>query len=124
MLKDIEREVEAFLHRRKERLAKKGNEYSLWDDIAGIGGEFVEFLEEASRREGSIYNLFWMLSHKHLYCNDPPMQGLVSDPETRGRKARDEDSTPPGSTKSKRRGEPQPSLEDELAALKRKLGLI
>ena len=52
MLKDIEREVAAFLRRRRDRQASKGGQYSLWDDIAGVGEEFLEFLEEVRLTKG------------------------------------------------------------------------
>lgn len=49
VLRDIEREIAAYLEKRRKRQGKTGPT-SFWDDLAGVGEEFVEFLESVSLR--------------------------------------------------------------------------
>lgn len=44
VLRDIEREIAAYLEKRRKKQGKTGPT-SFWDDLAGVGEEFVEFLE-------------------------------------------------------------------------------
>jgi len=114
--KDLEQELSS---RRKKRGSRRA-EPTIWEELAELGEEFVEFLEDSAQeleRESSKFKKSREQWYDEVYSSAPPRTGQEPPPPPRNQ----------GGGSSAPRGQPvkppADDVEEELARLKREMGL-
>ncbi|KAL6779840.1 hypothetical protein ACKKBG_A13945 [Auxenochlorella protothecoides x Auxenochlorella symbiontica] len=127
VLRDIEREIAAYLEKRRKKQGKTGPT-SFWDDLAGVGEEFVEFLESGlglQDEEGAGKDQA-EAGARDKASEQRNGSGVHAASGAEARRKREEDAA----AQRKREEDAaaaqraaSPTIEDELSELRKKLGL-